>query len=218
MSKPKFEQSPASFSPEQVFHGVEWQSGQQPKQVQLDSHSGFMQDANDPSYLYAIRLSRHAIPLSSVTPTMLFNGTQSGKKWNATEGHGLYLTNTPQTNKIMGLRHPNKYIARVRLAPDEILAAHQSINQLPTHQKMAALLLRARGIMPGIPNPGPANWDRLYGNAVAVSYPPLALARPFVRQTSAEHSAAFAQQWMVLRDVNPARIQIVGKYLPQSER
>ena len=215
MPKQKIEQLHSPFPPEQAFHGVEWLDGQRPDQLRFDPHSRFTRDANSPDFLYAIRVSKHDVPLKSATPDMLFNGNASGEKWNATEGHGMYLTNAPRTDRVMGIRHDNKYVTRVKLAPEEILAAHESLDRLATGQKMAALLLRARGVIPGIPNPGPTNWDKLYGNAVAVSYPPTALARPFALNVAMGSETTVSQQWMVLRDPDPARIQVVGKYLPR---
>jgi hypothetical protein len=210
MPKQNYEHFPAK----ELFPQVEWRDGQEPMRLQFDPHSRFVRDADDPMSLYAIRISKHDIPLESATAGALYNGSQPGEKWNATEGHGLYLTNAPRTDRVVGIRHDHKYVARVQLGDDEILSAHGNLNRLETGQKLAAMLLRARGIVPGIPNPGTNNWDKLYGDAKAVSYPPIALARPYALRVPIGGGQTVGQQWMVLRD--PSRIEIIGKYLPKN--
>lgn len=169
--------------------------------------SGF---ATDGDALYGVRRSTNT---NAKVAEEMYNGSlrdDGSQPWfQATEGHGMYLANHPAATRVPGIKGDTLYGVRVPLDDVEILDVHAA-RRLRAGHRTAALLHRSRAIVPGIPNPGPKNWDRLYGDAGIVVFAPMALARLSI--AAANHGKPLPEmppRWALVRQ--PERIQVVSK-------
>ncbi len=195
-----------------AFPSFEWSEGSRPDDLHINE-AGFFED-NTGSW-YMVRKAKEALALDDVLPTDLFNGDRETLK-NSTEGRGLYFTNTVRSAErvlFVGdkVKLPNElFIGRIAVAPEEVLDAHAPLAGKTRAHQAASLLLRARAVVPGIPNPGRRGWDALYGDARLVTTKPLAMARALSGSaTSRINDKRIAQRWAIVRDLDA--IDIVGK-------
>ena len=170
--------------------------------------SGFF---TDETYLYAIRraVASEVNPADMLDP--LYNGrlNRAGQRplLQATEGHGLYVANHRQATRVPGIKGGHLYGLRIALDGLELLDSFDA-EHLTKAKRVAAGLHRIRGIAPGLPNPGPSNWDKLYGDSELVIFPPMAIARMCVGYSMQIGELRLKPRWGVLR--NPARAEIVS--------
>ena len=146
-----------TFSPDQIFQNYELHPDMQPGELYLNE-SGILQDDN---HMFFFRRSSIDTPLSDAEPTDLYNGKSAAKTFNATEGHGLYVANTPDATRVPGIKGDDMYCIRVPLEGTKV-ADTISGDDLTTNQQKAARLHKARSVVIGVPNPGTAKWDTSY--------------------------------------------------------
>lgn len=177
-----------------------------PEQLTIEP-SGFLADDN---HVYAFRRSayRPAVQMG----TELYNGkrtpTGARPRFQATEGHGLYITNSPAATDVPGIYGDTMYALRIPKNGVEWLDSHNTSNH-DNGQRIAAGLHRLRGSMIGVPNPGPRGWDTLYGSAEVVSFAPMALARLIIGRTVELGDIHIKPRWAVVR--NPDTVQVLGQ-------
>ena len=169
------ERSPGlTFSPNQVFPDFEWQAGSRPEELCLN-RAGFFEDEAGAWHL--VRRAHTDLPLSEVVPADLYSGTRPNYH-NATQGAGLYFTNTVEaaTNVIYAARAAsqprNLFIATVTPDPERLLDATNPLEGRKLREHAAAQLLRAMAVVPGLPWPTPRMYDFMYDdNSLVVSKP-----------------------------------------------
>lgn len=167
------------FTTKTVFNGFEWaDSASKPDKLTLHS-SGFLQDeSND---LYALRLKVKDNDTVEAAQD-LFHG-KGRSMFNATQGAGLYVSNTPKSleNSRIYYNKTNQdsalYLLRLDVAPEDMFDALEEKDNLDRNLKMARRVLFAAAWNP-LPLPvSPKAFDTMYGDKKFVGFRPSGLQR-----------------------------------------
>lgn len=187
-----------------VFAGFSWAENEKPEGL-IVNESGFLEDSSGSWYL--LRRAVASVDVEAAVPDDLYNGKKA-RKFNSTEGNGLYFANTTEAIKKLPIRirsskQPKElYVCKMRPERDEILDVTKSIRAMTAGQQAASILLRARGVMPGIPSPSTKMYDRLYGDASLVATPPMAVARLFSGRATKIADQKLKPKWAIVRDTD----------------
>lgn len=208
---PQYPERLALVQPDEIFKDFQWREQQKPDQLHLNG-AGFMEDGAGNWYL--VRKAKNAIDLQSALPHHnLYNATRD-RYWNSTEGRGLYFANHPAAVESLKLgirsaREPGQlYVCRVKPDDDRVLDVSTPLRYMSAGQKAAAILLRSRSLIPGIPSPSRDTYDRMYGDAAVVATPPLALSRILTGNTSRVGMEKMKVRWAIVRE--PDALEIVA--------
>lgn len=196
---------PMRFAPEGFFPGYTWAENDTPGTLAIND-SGFTEDSDGNWYM--VRKARSEVGLDTIQPDDLYNAPAE-RHWNSTEGSGLYFTNYTQAaeNLPIGVRPKDEprelYVCRVKPDPDAVLDVTKSLRNRSLGQQAAAILLRVRSVMPGVPSPTRAVYDKMYADAEVVVTPPLAIARVFAGSPFRfEDGTKLQPRWAIVRDTS----------------
>lgn len=197
------------LSPSDLFDGYELRQNTQPGMLHLNE-AGILQDDK---HLFLFRRSIADLDIDTATPSDLYNGTSPNKKFNATEGHGLYAANTPTASAVWGIKGNVAYCIRMPLENTQVLDTNNPTD-LTLPQQKAARHHRVRSRMIGVPSPGTKQWDEWYQDADIVIFRPMALARILLKDTatldvSSTERIQMRPVWTVIR--KPEKADIIAK-------
>lgn len=169
-----------SYEKEEVFRDFTWTSHDNQENLRLNEAGFFESESGD--WLMVRRASCNK-PLDEVEPQDLFMG--KGKNYyNATQGAGLYFTNTTSaaTNVMYAARAKRQpqelFVARLEASsPDSILDTTNHLTGRKIRQHIGAGTVRAMALIPGMPWPTPTMYDYFYGEVDAVITKPSAMQR-----------------------------------------
>lgn len=190
---------------EVAFQGFEWNE-EVPETLSL-SKEGFFAD-DDNWYMVRRVIVKDDEPEADAAED-LFHGTRPS--WhNATQGAGLYTTNTVQAAEQvgyvgMGEKNSRYYVLRVPKEDTLYLDATSPREGAGPRQKLARGVLSAMATLPGMPWPTTKMYDWMYEDHDVVIFKPSAMQR---RPAAKVDGEKIPQRFAVLR--HPDIAHIVG--------
>lgn len=190
----------------EVLQGFEYVLSDLPPEMLIDKNGVL----SDDEALYLFRRSINPDQQIGERPLQLYNGSAAGRRFNATEGHGLYTANRPDAMSVPGIKGNAKYCLRVPLQDTVIFDATERLHSDQGYKK-ASRLHGMRSVFPGVPNLGTPVWDKWYGDADVVLFRPMLVARFAIGLSAGSDSQPYRSKptWALLR--SPEQATIVAK-------
>ena len=197
-----------TFNTEEVFPGFSWQEGTKPELLHLN-RAGFFE--SDDGTWHLVRRAQATAPAAEVKPSDLYSGSKVSYH-NATQGSGLYFTNTVEaaTNVVYTARAAKQprtlYIASIAPDEDHVLDATNSVKDRRLRERMGAQMLQAMAVIPGMIYPTPRMYDYMYDRNSLIVSKPSAVQRYRPGMRAVIGSEVVKPRFAVVRDLSAVAI------------
>ncbi|HEY1063935.1 MAG TPA: hypothetical protein VGE30_01420 [Candidatus Saccharimonadales bacterium] len=196
------------FDPEEVFPNFIWHDDARPDELRLNQ-AGFFESEDGAWHL--VRRAHTDLPVSEVQPHDLYSG-RGVSYHNATQGAGLYFTNTVEaattvTYAARQARQPrNLYIATIKPDEAQVLDATNALKDRKLREHAGVQTLRVMAVVPGMLWPTPKMYDFMYDTNTLVIAKPSAVQRYKPGMRAHINAETIRPRYAIVRDLGALTI------------